>query len=204
MGERPVGYYSNREERAEFIAVNLAPFLSGSVLDVGCGEAYLRAHVRHYIGVDLVGEPDVIVDLERAGLPFRDRSFDSVVCVHVLEHLDSLREIAADLFRVAGRHVVVSVPNMYALGYRLKFLRGQVIGKEYSLMPRNRHKWLPSWSEARAFLRDTCPEGWSVSWEFAYRPRAWWRVGPIYNLLACRYPNLLATGYWCVMGSERR
>jgi hypothetical protein len=41
----PVGYYTSREERAQFIAVNFSPYLSSSVLDVGCGEAFLQRYV---------------------------------------------------------------------------------------------------------------------------------------------------------------
>jgi len=85
---------------------------------------------------------------------------------------------------------------MYALGYRLKFLRGQVISKDYSLMSRNRHKWLPSFAEVRSFIRDQLPQDWHIEWEFGYYPRAWWRVGPLYKLLARAYPNLFAPVYW--------
>jgi 2-polyprenyl-3-methyl-5-hydroxy-6-metoxy-1,4-benzoquinol methylase len=202
MPKLPVGHYSSRAERAQFIAMNFAPYLSGRVLDVGCGDAFLEEYVARYVGVDIAGKSDVFVDLERGGLPFRDKSFDAVMCIDVLEHLDPLAEVLAELFRVANRYVVISLPNMYALGYRLKFLRGQVISKEYSLVPRNRHKWLPSFSEVRSFVQARLPQDWHIKWEFGYYPRAWWRVGPVYKLLARSYPNLLATVYWGLF--ERR
>jgi len=196
MPKLPVGHYSSRAERARFIATNFGPYLSGRVLDVGCGDAFLREYVVRYTGCDIAGTPDVFVDLERGGLPFKDKAFDIIVCTDVLEHLEPLAEVLADLLRVAARYVIISLPNMYALGYRLKFLRGQVISKEYSLVPRNRHKWLPSFAEARSFIQARLPQEWHVVWEFGYYPRDWWRVGPLYKLLAGAYPNLLATSYW--------
>jgi len=196
MSTWAVGHYQNRQQRAQFVAANFAPCLSGRVLDVGCGDAFLSAHVECYVGVDLVGEPSVVVDLEQGTLPFADASFDTVVCTDVLEHLESLPQVLTELYRVARRYVIISLPNMYALGWRLRFLRGQVISKEYSLTPRNRHKWLPSFVEASSLVRDKLPPSWHVVWEFGYYPPAWWRAGPIYRRVARRYPNLLATAYW--------
>lgn len=48
-----------------------------------------------------------------AGLPFGDRSFDLAVCTEVLEHLepDILAAGVAELARVSGRYVLLSVPN---------------------------------------------------------------------------------------------
>lgn len=48
-----------------------------------------------------------------AGLPVVDRSFDLAVCTEVLEHLepDILAAGVAELARVSGRYVLLSVPN---------------------------------------------------------------------------------------------
>lgn len=196
----PTGHYSNRAGRAQFAAANFAAYLSGRVLDVGCGEAFLKAHIGHYVGIDIVGAPDVRVDLERGALPFGDRSFDTVICIDVLEHLEEFNDVFAELFRVARRYVIVSLPNMYALGFRLRCLRGRVIAKEYSLMPRNRHKWLPGFSEARDFMRAWLPMKWRIKWEFGYWPPTWWRIGVVCKL----WPGLFATGYWCLLERQAR
>ena len=196
MLKLPIGHYTSREERAEFIAVNYASCLTGTVLDVGCGDAYLGQHVASYVGVDIAGNPDIVIDLEGVTLPFHDRAFDTIVCTDVLEHLDAFHQVFADLFRVATHHVIISLPNMYALGWRLRFLSGRTLSKEYSLEPRNRHKWLPSYQEASSFFRARLPQGWRVAREFGYYPPAWWRRGPLYKWAALAYPNLLATAYW--------
>ncbi|HXW00585.1 MAG TPA: class I SAM-dependent methyltransferase, partial [Anaerolineae bacterium] len=191
-------HYSSRVERAQFIAMNFKPYLIGRVLDVGCAEAFLKKHINQYIGLDITGNPDLLVNLEQTGLPFCDKAFDTVMCIDVLEHLDSLTKVLRDLFRVASQYVIISLPNVYALGWRLKFLRGQVLSKEYSLLPRNRHKWLPSFTETRIFMRTQLPQNWYIKWEFGYYPPAWWRVGPLYKTLALAHPNLLATTYWAL------
>ena len=196
--------YLDRAGRAEYIAASFAAWLQGSVLDVGCGDAHLRGHVASYAGLDISGHPDVIADLEQGGLPIRDDAVDTVVCTDVLEHIEPIRSVAGELFRVARSHVIVSIPNMYAVGWRLRFLRGLVLSKEYSLAPRNRHKWLPSYNECRSFIRRELPAEWTVRKEYGYSPQAWWRVGPVRWLLARRFPNLLATAYWAVLENTSR
>lgn len=96
-----------------------------SVLEVGCGEGKLAAHLwqqgpppggMEICDVDLEplmpGLPAEIVTREASiyALPYADHAFDLVVCCEVLEHL---REPAAglrELARVARRHVLLSTP----------------------------------------------------------------------------------------------
>lgn len=203
MSKSFVGHYSSRMERAEFIAVNFSCCLAGRVLDVGCGEALLKDRAPSHTGIDVAGTPDVFADLDCGRLPFADDAFDTIVCIDVLEHVEPLAQVLVDLFRVSKRYVIVSLPNMYALGWRLRYLQGQVLAKEYSLTPRNRHKWLPSFAETRIFVRAHMPPGWHIAREFGYHPRAWWRVGSFYGLLLSRFPNVFATSYWGLFEYER-
>lgn len=196
MLEISLDHYSSRRDRARFIAANFKGCFHGRVLDVGCGDSFLSKYVAQYTGIDITGQPNARVDLERGGLPFSDGAFDTVVCTDVLEHVEPLASVLREIFRVGRRYVIVSLPNVYALGWRLRFLQGHVLSKEYSLTPRNRHKWLPSLTESRVFLKGCLPEGWHVVQEFGYTPRAWWRRGFAHTLLAHAFPNLLATGYW--------
>jgi ubiquinone/menaquinone biosynthesis C-methylase UbiE len=43
-------------------------------------------------------------------LPFADDAFDTVVCTHMLEHVQDLPRAIAELRRVASRRLVVVVP----------------------------------------------------------------------------------------------
>ncbi len=89
-------------------------------LDVGCGPGKLlhRLPVERAYGTDLgrVGLRHVRRPVARSSileLPFADGSMDLVTCCEVLEHLDpaDLPRAAAELYRVAGKHVLITVPN---------------------------------------------------------------------------------------------
>jgi hypothetical protein len=190
------GAYFDRTGRARFIAHNFAGQLRGPVLDVGCGDALLRGFVPNYVGCDIAGKPDVRLDLDTGILPFGDGAFQTSVCTDVLEHVEPMRQVFWELFRVARQYVIISLPNLYVLGFRLRFLQGKVLSKEYSLEPRNRHRWLPSFAESSVTIRKWLPAGWTIALETGYYPPAWWRRGPAYTRYAYRYPNLFATTYW--------
>ena len=95
----------------------VAHYLTGHILNAGCGTrdirpALLPDSVSELTRYDLESQdPDVIVGpLET--LPFHDRSFDSVLCNAVLEHVLDAEASMRELARVVkpGGHVVVAVP----------------------------------------------------------------------------------------------
>ena len=69
------------------------------VLDVGAGEGVLvekyRAQGRNVVGVDANYESPSVKKASLASLPFEDGSFDAVLCLDVLEHLDLLDQAPA-------------------------------------------------------------------------------------------------------------
>jgi SAM-dependent methyltransferase len=104
--------YTDDRSKAVYIADKYAPILIGSVLDVGCGDASLRKLVHQpfrYIGIDVRPDADRVVDLETQTLPFADRNFDTVVCAAVRVYHHHRDEVFDELFRVARKHVVVSL-----------------------------------------------------------------------------------------------
>src|SRR3546814_14668647 len=44
-------------------------------------------------------------------LPFPDKSFDTVICTHVLEHILDFRGALAELRRVAAKRLIIVVPQ---------------------------------------------------------------------------------------------
>lgn len=146
-----------RKNRSEFVARRFSKYLIGSVLDVGCYEAPLREIISSisYIGIDVAGKPDIIVDLEKAErLPFEDSSFECVLCIDVLEHLDNLHSMFEELVRVSQRYLIVSLPNCWR-DARRPIERGTGRFKHYGLpvqRPQDRHKWFFSLAEARQFI----------------------------------------------------
>jgi len=96
--------------------------IGASILDLGCGfgaysGALLKDGVR-CVGCDInfdylrkaagLGVPVVNVD---AMLPFRDRTFDSVMMFEVLEHVLDVERVLDEAFRVARKNVLITVPN---------------------------------------------------------------------------------------------
>ncbi|MBT7299348.1 MAG: hypothetical protein HN849_07550, partial [Victivallales bacterium] len=64
-----------RADRTRYIANRFGAYLRDSVLDVGCYEAPLRGLLTEarYTGVDMVGDPDITLNLEQCErLPFDD------------------------------------------------------------------------------------------------------------------------------------
>jgi SAM-dependent methyltransferase len=148
--------FASREDRSAYIARRFRGYLSGSVLDVGCDKAVLKRMLDgvRYTGIDIGGEPDLVLDLEKVGrLPYEDGSFSCVVCSDVLEHLDNLHMIFSEIVRVAEGYVIISLPNNWA-NARLPVSRGAGSLGHYGLppdRPADRHKWFFSLTEAADF-----------------------------------------------------
>ncbi len=105
-------------------AEKLAP---KTVLDVGCGEGFTLMRLREKkIGEALTGidflERAIKIGKElhpelklRTGsiyeIPFKDKSFDLVICNEVLEHIDDPEKGLAELARVTKEYCLISVPH---------------------------------------------------------------------------------------------
>lgn len=151
--------FTSRRLRTEYVAATFEPYLTGRVLDVGCDRAHLKTLLPgvDYTGIDIGGTPDVQIDLDKVpGLPFGDGSFDCVLCADVLEHLDNLHRVFAELLRVSRRYVLLSLPGNWT-NARVPLSRGYGHFKHYGLpadKPVDRHKWFFSMSDAREFVAE--------------------------------------------------
>jgi SAM-dependent methyltransferase len=125
-----------------------------SLLDVGCRGCELQKYVKgsvRYSGVDLIqnGEKNVdhVLDVEK-GLPFGDGSYDIVVALDLIEHLNDLQGGLEEMLRVARKTMVVMVPNLaYVTFRRVFFLSGSFsrLTDKFDLtygMGTDRHRWL--------------------------------------------------------------
>ena len=147
--------YNSREERAAYTYKKYGEFLQGRILDVGCGDAYLKELVgSEYVGIDITGKPDVVFDLEQGKLPLKSDSFDCVVCTDVLEHLENIHDMFFELARVTRKYVIISLPNNWN-PFIKKILKGESDLKFYGLpveKPKDRHKWFFNYEEAKNFI----------------------------------------------------
>jgi len=111
------------ERRALFQAVRkLAPQITGSVLDVGCGKKpyeYLFTNAKKYIGLDHIkcksseNKADCFYDGKK--FPLKSSSFDSIVCTEVLEHVEDDQLFINECKRVLKPNgiMLLSMPFMW-------------------------------------------------------------------------------------------
>ncbi len=110
-----------------------------SVLDVGCGNGFVTSHFKaqkRVVGLDpspvaLAEFPGESVVGYGDNLSFADLSFDAVVCLEVLEHLeqDVFERSITELARVARSYLLVSVP--YRQDLRREMVRCAECGLKY-------------------------------------------------------------------------
>lgn len=154
--------FVDRATKAKYVWLKYEPILRGRrILDVGAGECHLRQYLddkAYYWGIGLGNTVDQIVDLEQECIPFEVDSFDCVLCLDVLEHIENVHELFDQLCRVAREHVVIALPNPWASFYsmlRHGYYRSDSAMKFYGLPvepPEDRHKWFFSAQEAEDFL----------------------------------------------------
>lgn len=145
-----------RADRPTFIGHRFGHHLKGKVLDVGCDEAVLRKMLGdRYSGVGMTNESRFRVDLEKEGrLPFDDGSWDTVLCLDVLEHLNNLHQMCEEIFRIAKETIILSLPNCWS-GARRSLAKGSGSIWHYGLPtspPPDRHKWFFNTEDACKFL----------------------------------------------------
>jgi SAM-dependent methyltransferase len=105
------------------------------VLDAGCGEGVLVEEFAGRLAIQGIDEHYRSAHVEQASitsLPFANASFDSCLCLDVLEHLpyDQQAVALAELRRVLkpGGELLVTVPNLAHLQSRVHFaLRGTLM-----------------------------------------------------------------------------
>jgi 2-polyprenyl-3-methyl-5-hydroxy-6-metoxy-1,4-benzoquinol methylase len=135
-----------------------------SVLDVGCGEGVLTARWAErlgsgrVVGIDLkdpkleaewaTRRRENLAFLATTGeaLPFAAREFDLVAAIEVLEHVSDPQRTLAEMTRVAGAHLLVSVPHE-PLWRTLNVARGAYL-RELGNTPGHVNHW-----SKRAFVR---------------------------------------------------
>ncbi len=95
----------------------VARYLSGHVLNAGCGTRdigpYLRRNgVTEITRCDVASEEADVVVGPLEAMPFADASFDSALCNAVLEHVVDAERAIRELARVVrkGGHLIVAVP----------------------------------------------------------------------------------------------
>lgn len=89
------------------------------LLNLGCGLSKRPG----WLNVDLYGDPDMVMDIDKTPWPFEDESFHRIYASHVFEHLDNWWDAFVECSRVlkAGGELEIRVPDesaSMALAYR--------------------------------------------------------------------------------------
>jgi len=111
------------------------------LLDIGCGDGSLILHLpvrpRIVVGLDRTvstaqlaqgkGYQVQCADLNARYLPYRDRVFDAVACLDVIEHVLDPRHLLRELARVLRPKgvLVLTTPNIRYYGHILTLIRGR-------------------------------------------------------------------------------
>ena len=79
-------------------------------LNLGAGkdirEGYINADFRSIAGVNMV------FDFDKFPYPFKDNTFEEIICFHVLEHLENIPKVITELHRIGkpGCKIHIKVP----------------------------------------------------------------------------------------------
>ncbi len=180
------GATEHSERRIREYTLSLVPKETQSILDVGCGSAWvakaLQRSGRFLCSLDISTQNHVGIAVDSYHLPFQDNSFDTIIAAEIIEHLNNPEVFVAELLRVIkpSGAIIISTPYKEKLVYELCI-------HCHELTPHHAH--LHSWNEEtlHALFGNALRE-----WTFyafnnkllvfarlypflAWMPFAWWR-----------------------------
>lgn len=115
----------------------------GTILDIPCGNMWLgkllTEHGYRYWGSDLYKVPTnttisgavfCTADMNDV-LPFKDKSFDYIACIHGIEHVENTPHVVREFARILKPRgeIILITPNILNISSRIRFfLRGTYFG----------------------------------------------------------------------------
>ena len=138
--------YRSSNKRAKNILKLLEKVSGKKVLDIGCANGYLGKKVldkgNYVVGVDIsekavknaekILNKVLVLDVENEKFPFKEDTFDIIICSEVIEHLFEPNEFLKKIHKLLKKdgQLIITTPNFLYWGHRLKFLRGNFQYKE--------------------------------------------------------------------------
>ena len=113
--------------------------------------------------IDKEGDNDLNLNLDTIKkLPFDNKSFDTILALDVLEHLENFHFIFEEILRVSKKYVIISLPNSLQEIFHI-FLNKKkndenesgFYSKFYGLplkTPSDRHRWFLTISDIERFF----------------------------------------------------
>ena len=122
---------------------NLRTYAPHNILDIGCGNGDRTIRIAKYYNVSMSNvhgldyNVDLMttckkafnassIDLETDAIPYKDNTFDLVICNQVLEHLKNYKKTISEAIRVTKNegYIVFGIPNLAHLINRIYLLFG--------------------------------------------------------------------------------
>ncbi|MBI3627212.1 MAG: methyltransferase domain-containing protein [Candidatus Sungbacteria bacterium] len=149
-------FYQPRKFQRYFLTDDqFGKFLEGTILDVGSREDTMKSVLKRNAVLVDKNNPNLLpFDWEKADLPFPANSFDTVVCLDTLEHINDLHRSFYDLLRVSKHYVIISLPNPWRKTFK-RMLGGTWDKGDYGLPPEkpfDRHKWFFNTEDIEYFI----------------------------------------------------
>lgn len=155
--------YTSREDKMFYVYKKYKSILDGKkIIDICADRGYLRQHLPDTSSYTNIGfGPDILKEwnLENIPYPFKDKQFDTVLCLDVLEHLENIHAAFDECLRLAKEYVIISLPNAYQDFWN--FLKnGKYMGRSSDMKfyglpqerPEDRHRWFLGPEEAYKFI----------------------------------------------------
>lgn len=135
-----------------------------SLLDVGCRDCALKPQVidqvKKYRSLDLfqndTNSVDYVCNFETEPGTF-DGPYDCVVALDLAEHLNDFSGGVNRLLGLTKSDLIIVLPNLSHLLFRLRFLFTGRLGDKYDLaynMGEDRHRWVTILSQTDAYMKE--------------------------------------------------
>lgn len=136
------------------------------VLEIGSGSSphfqstilvdKFLADSSHRWGANLYRDSRPLIEADAARLPFQNKSFDFVICRHVLEHADNPKEFLVEMERV-GKAGYIETPCVFSELFTGYHMHSQIlidINGELRIKKKNIDTWLTDERLNESLLRD--------------------------------------------------
>ncbi len=169
------------------VAAEVKKLKPESLLSVGCGEGFDLKHVisffkpRRVVGVDFDNGALKYARMQLPGvnfkkanatrLPFKDKEFDLVLALEVIEHIKEFEKVLDEIKRVAKKFALITVPWEPCFSF-IGLLRGKYI-KRLGRHPEHVNAW-----SKKAFLQVLKERNWEIKKHKIIFP---WQMALVYK-----------------------
>ncbi len=125
-----------------------------AVLDIGCGSSPIITHFPNAIGIDIDNDKlafmqtkveNNLLRMDAHSLGFKDESFDLILCIETIEHLEDADKAMSEISRCLkkGKRVVIATPDNSRMLWKIvqflydRLMPGGYKGEHTYLMTKN-------------------------------------------------------------------